>query len=140
MTESLRGSRIGHDGSGGGDDSAYASRSSICMYDTRRDGFVVLHDPRSIFTNCRFDTSALTDARNAHIDTAWLEGCWLEWRGSVYKPEPDVETRYALFYHGALYETDANGDLLEDERGKPRVLFRVAGWKHKAKENRWNER
>jgi len=136
----LRGSRIGRDGSGGGDNSTYASRSSICMHDTRRGGFVVLHDPRSIFTNCRFDTSALTDARNAHIDTAWLEGCWLEWRGSVYKPEPDVGVRYALFYHGTLYETDANGDLLEDERGKPRVLFRVAGWKHKVKENEWNER
>jgi len=139
-TQALRGSRIGHDGSGGGDDSAYASRSSICMHDTRRGGFVVLHDPRSIFTNCRFDTSALTDARNAHIDTAWLEGCRLEWRGSVYKPEPDVGVRYALFYHGSLYETDADGELLEDECGKPKVLFRVAGWKHKAKENRWNER
>lgn len=38
----------------------------------------------------------------AHIDTAWLEGCWLEWRGSVYKPEPDVGVRYALFPITAL--------------------------------------
>ena len=40
-------------------------------------GFVVLHDPRSIFTNCRFDTSALTDARNAHMETQG-KGEWVE--------------------------------------------------------------
>lgn len=133
-TQALRGSRIGHDGSGGGDDSAYASRSSICMYDTRRDGFVVLHDPRSIFTNCRFDASVLASVHNMHVDTTWLEGCWLKLHGSICDSEPDIGTRYALFYRRVLYETDANGDLLEDEHGKPKVLFRVAAWKHKAKE------
>ena len=73
----LRGSRIGHDGSGGGDASAYVAPSSVCMHDTRRSGFTVLRDPRNIFTGCRFDVSALTDARNAHMETQG-KGEWVE--------------------------------------------------------------
>ena len=124
----IRGQIVGRDGALGGDDTIYESPSKRKNYSDARNferahGFVVTYDPRNLFTGCHFSTTFVTDAlryARAEVDgreyddpLAWLHGCRLEWRGSQRDVLP--EPVHCLVYGGTVYQTDAAGDLLEDD-------------------------
>lgn len=131
------GQHVGRDGSLGGDLDSYESPSKRKAYSNARNferahGFTVTHDPRDLFTGCHYSTTFITDTlRHAHAEVdgreyddplAWLHGCRLEWRGSQRDILPDPV--YCLVYAGAVYQTDAQGDLLEGPDGALVELFR----------------
>lgn len=84
-------------------------------------GIKVLSDPAGVFTGGWFECADVCWALkySQHLAVTY-QGWIVEWRGTF---QHRCEPRRGLIYRRAIYEIDADGELLLDEHGKPTLIW-----------------